>query len=466
MMIRIIAMAIILQAVGTWFVPVLCADTVDLDANIRTEAVSKNQKSPSHFAIVKSLPLSAIIIYQKFISPQQGGVCNFEPSCSAFGLEAIKRHGIIEGSLMTSDRLQRCNYCVAGEYYFKPGGRFYDPVRNHHLGEDLNCLEYGYVEKALTDTLSQGLTKSACDETKLPYKSPFAAGMMSMVLPGSGQMYLHRFGDGTFSMLLTLGTTWLGSHYHREGYKVTGNILTGLGITFYGGNIYGAAASAKLINASHHTDHKEKHSKKDNLSRDSLEKVMDNQPDDSLKKLTGIAIAQTYIDEENFEAARFELDELAKDNLPDSELHYWKGITYLHEYKWKTAQIEFNQVTDGKWLDTTKKLSPYVEQALHLPYLSEKRALRLSTFIPGTGQMYSGKVMDGIISFAFNASMVYFVSERVKADDFVGSGLIFSVGLLRFYQGNKVNAYQAAQKYNERLNSQALNRMGILQPSQ
>ena len=198
-----------------------------------------------------------------------------------------------------------------------------------------------------------------------------------------------------------------------------------------------------------------KHGKKYNLARDSFEMVLDNQPDDSLKKMTGLALAQTYVDEENLEAARFELDELP----PDSEIHYWKGITYLHEYKWKLAQIEFNQVTEGEWLDTTRELSTCIEQALHLSYLSEKHALRLSTFIPGTGQIYAGKILDGIISFAFNASMVYFISERVKADDFIGSGLIFSIGLMRFYQGNKVNAYQAAQKYNEQLNSQTLEKM-------
>lgn len=107
----------------------------------------KALKCPTPFAIIKSLPLGAIIIYQKIISPQQGGVCNFTPSCSQFGLQAIKKYGIVEGILMTSDRLQRCHYCVAGEYYYKPKGRFYDPMRNHCLNEDLRYLEYGYVEK-------------------------------------------------------------------------------------------------------------------------------------------------------------------------------------------------------------------------------------------------------------------------------------------------------------------------------
>ncbi|MBI4777314.1 membrane protein insertion efficiency factor YidD [Candidatus Desantisbacteria bacterium] len=149
-------MAIILQAVGTGGVPALCADAGDLEADWQPWDISGQEsgvrkeslKYPSPFAILKSIPSGAIIIYQKLISPQQGGVCNFEPSCSQFSLLSIKKYGIIKGILMTSDRLQRCHYCVSGEYDYSPeSGRFYDPVKNHCLSEDLRCLEHGYVEK-------------------------------------------------------------------------------------------------------------------------------------------------------------------------------------------------------------------------------------------------------------------------------------------------------------------------------
>jgi putative membrane protein insertion efficiency factor len=125
--------------------------------DVQVESIHYKQEKPSclsSFSMVKLLPLSAIIIYQKVISPQQGGVCNFIPSCSQFGFSAIKRYGIIQGVLMTSDRLQRCHYCVSGEYHYKPeNGRFYDPVKNHCLSENLHCLEYGYVENVGKNTI-------------------------------------------------------------------------------------------------------------------------------------------------------------------------------------------------------------------------------------------------------------------------------------------------------------------------
>ncbi len=200
--------------------------------------------------------------------------------------------------------------------------------------------------------------------------------------------------------------------------------------------------------------------KKYNMAHDFFKKVLDNQPDDSLKRAVCLSIARTCIDEGNFEAARFELDELIKDNPAEtSEIYYWKGKTYIHEYKWKAAQAEFSKVTDTEWLNKVQELSPYIEEALHLPYFSEKKALMLSTIIPGSGQIYTGKVMDGIISFIFNASMAYFTVERVKKDDYLGAGLIVGTGLLRFYNGGRQNALHAAQKANEEMNSQILKKI-------
>ncbi|MDI6782118.1 MAG: hypothetical protein QME49_08465 [bacterium] len=204
--------------------------------------------------------------------------------------------------------------------------------------------------------------------------------------------------------------------------------------------------------------------KKYDMAHDFFEKVLDSQSDsfNSLKMAASMAIARTYIDKGNFEAARFELDELIKDNqAKTSEVYYCKGITYLHEYKWKAAQTEFIRVTDSSndLLYKIQKFSPCIEEALHLPYLSEKKALLLSTIIPGSGQIYAGNVLDGIISFIFNASMAYFTIERIKADDHLGAGLIVSVGGLRFYHGGRQNALHAAQKANEEMNSQILKKM-------
>ncbi|MCS0504760.1 membrane protein insertion efficiency factor YidD [Ancylobacter sp. GSK1Z-4-2] len=57
--------------------------------------------------------------YQIFLSPTHGPSCRFQPSCSAYAIEALKRHGPTWGLALTVWRLARCHPL---------GGFGYDPV--------------------------------------------------------------------------------------------------------------------------------------------------------------------------------------------------------------------------------------------------------------------------------------------------------------------------------------------------
>jgi len=50
-----------------------------------------------------------VFFYQEFISSQDMPVCVFEPSCSRYGQQALRKYGFFTGILHASDRLQRCN---------------------------------------------------------------------------------------------------------------------------------------------------------------------------------------------------------------------------------------------------------------------------------------------------------------------------------------------------------------------
>jgi uncharacterized protein len=63
--------------------------------------------------------VAAIRVYQRDISAHRRPVCRFEPSCSAYAVEALQRHGAAKGLWLAARRLLRC----------RPGGRFgADPV--------------------------------------------------------------------------------------------------------------------------------------------------------------------------------------------------------------------------------------------------------------------------------------------------------------------------------------------------
>ena len=55
------------------------------------------------------LLLALISFYRRFISPVIGPRCRFTPTCSAYGLEAIQKHGPWKGGWLTLKRLLRCH---------------------------------------------------------------------------------------------------------------------------------------------------------------------------------------------------------------------------------------------------------------------------------------------------------------------------------------------------------------------
>ena len=66
-------------------------------------------------------PLQAIFIllirgYQRFISPLLPPTCRYSPSCSHYGVEALKKHGVFKGSWLTISRILRCNPWTKGGY--------------------------------------------------------------------------------------------------------------------------------------------------------------------------------------------------------------------------------------------------------------------------------------------------------------------------------------------------------------
>ena len=64
-----------------------------------------------------ALPFIILIkIYRLFISPRLGKNCIYTPSCSEYGIIALRKHGIFKGSFLTAKRILRCNSLFKGGY--------------------------------------------------------------------------------------------------------------------------------------------------------------------------------------------------------------------------------------------------------------------------------------------------------------------------------------------------------------
>jgi putative membrane protein insertion efficiency factor len=78
-------------------------------------------------AALVALPVRA---YRLFLSPWVGHGCRYQPTCSAYALEALERHGAFRGTWLMLRRIGRCHPW---------GGSGYDPVPGADPDHDDRC---------------------------------------------------------------------------------------------------------------------------------------------------------------------------------------------------------------------------------------------------------------------------------------------------------------------------------------
>ena len=74
--------------------------------------------------MMRRLVLAPIIAYQRVVSPALPRRCKYEPTCSAYAVQAIRDYGILRGLVLAAWRVLRCNP-------FSHGGL--DPVEAQRL---------------------------------------------------------------------------------------------------------------------------------------------------------------------------------------------------------------------------------------------------------------------------------------------------------------------------------------------
>jgi putative membrane protein insertion efficiency factor len=60
--------------------------------------------------------LAPIRLYQRFISPALPRRCKYEPTCSAYAVDAVRKFGVMRGVILAGWRLLRCNPLSHGGY--------------------------------------------------------------------------------------------------------------------------------------------------------------------------------------------------------------------------------------------------------------------------------------------------------------------------------------------------------------
>ena len=58
---------------------------------------------------MRTLAVLPLRLYQLLVSPLFPARCKYHPSCSQYAIDAVRKHGVVKGSLKAAWRLLRCN---------------------------------------------------------------------------------------------------------------------------------------------------------------------------------------------------------------------------------------------------------------------------------------------------------------------------------------------------------------------
>jgi putative component of membrane protein insertase Oxa1/YidC/SpoIIIJ protein YidD len=363
--------------------------------------------------------------YKALASPLQGRhVCNFEPTCSQFSMQAVERQGLGPGILMTADRLERCNpyaqFYLGSYYQGIAEGRICDPVENHApsrgagvrgqgLGEAAADFRVQNAEHGL-QIADSGMAVSRSASTKELAFADYLFGQRDYAR-AIGEYERSIFTD-TVPGHEVYARLMIGESFYRQGDYAAANSAFRDAITsdHYEPAYLGMARSLLKLGRTHAARHYAL------VIRDS-----------ALVRPAVAVAAQSFFLKFDFPSGAAVAGRLPGDSLLSMVI----GM-------------------DGTGIS---RRSPVLSAAL-------------STAIPGLGQTYSGRLGDGLFSFtvvATAAAVSWYYWNRPNQDPGrVKFAIAAGLGTV-FHLGNIYGAAIAGRDYNQRQNRDYLARIeGIL----
>ena len=103
---------------------------------------------------LSALPRQALVLlvrgYRYFLSPWLAAGCRYEPTCSAYALQALQRDGAVRGSALAAWRILRCNpWCEGGHDPLPPRS---PPRSASHAGAGLFTRLLKPTRRAATES--------------------------------------------------------------------------------------------------------------------------------------------------------------------------------------------------------------------------------------------------------------------------------------------------------------------------
>ena len=176
--------------------------------------------------------------------------------------------------------------------------------------------------------------------------------------------------------------------------------------------------------------------------------LIDTYPESSLVARCKNNIAQCHIllgdSKQGLSALKRFLEEHTESDLTP-RAHFTIGILHIDKREWTHARQVWNDVSltypESPFAEVSNRLAEKVKDAQHLPRRSPTVAGVLSALVPGSGQVYSGRTMNGLYAFvsvAVLGSASFYYADQERYEVAVPVGVL---GL--FLYGNSI--YQSVQ---------------------
>jgi len=143
--------------------------------------------------------------------------------------------------------LKKIKYSFDDNFNYNLLYRKIEPFLNKN---DYNIIlnEINLAKKYISDKKKINSLHSEINISIHKFKSPGLAGILSAIIPGSGQIYSNRYFDGLITLLGIASTTAASYYFYQQNQKQLFYSLTFFTALFYSGNIYSAYNSADLYN--------------------------------------------------------------------------------------------------------------------------------------------------------------------------------------------------------------------------
>jgi uncharacterized protein len=77
--------------------------------------------------VLRTLAVAPLRFYQRAISPALPRRCKYHPTCSTYAVEAVRRYGILKGTVLAAWRVLRCNPWSHGGVDFVQDQKLFRP---------------------------------------------------------------------------------------------------------------------------------------------------------------------------------------------------------------------------------------------------------------------------------------------------------------------------------------------------